>query len=82
MRVRGMWGIENPLRVFDYIYKRDMSKRFSFMCIINDVKWSSFKNTDRITGIQHEGFQIKNVKIKDPDNPAKLVSAKLITFSI
>lgn len=82
MRVRGMWGIENPLRVFDYIYQRDMSKRFSFMCIINDVKWSSFKNTDRITGIQHEGFQIKNVKIKDPDNPAKLVSAKLITFSI
>lgn len=24
MRVRGMWGIDNPWKVFSYIYERDM----------------------------------------------------------
>ena len=35
MRVRGMWGIENPWKVFDYVYQRDFSKNFTFMCVIN-----------------------------------------------
>lgn len=36
MRVRGMWGIENPWQVFNYVYNRDLNKKFNFMCIIND----------------------------------------------
>lgn len=82
MRVRGMWGIENPWKVFNYIYQRDFAKRFNFMCVINDAKWNSFDNTDLIANIYKEGFEIKNVRIKNPDNPANLVNAKLVTFSI
>lgn len=82
MRVRGMWGIENPWNVFDYIYKRDISKKFNFMCIINNDKWNTFKNTNIITSINVKGFSIKDVKIKTPDNPAILKSAKLITYTI
>lgn len=82
MRVRGMWGIENPWRVFDYIYQRDSSRKFTFMCIINDTKWATFDNTDLITSIHMDGFEIKNVRVKDPDNPANLVDAKLISFCI
>lgn len=80
LRVRGMWGIENPWRVFNYVYRRDISKRFTFMCIINEEKWSSFKNTRLITSLSIPGFKIENVRIKNPDNPARLVNAKLITF--
>lgn len=80
MRVRGMWGIENPWKVFNYIYKRDESKKFTFMCIINNEKWSTFDNTDLITSLVKEGFEIKDVNIKNPDNPADLVPAKLIVF--
>ena len=36
MRVRGMWGIENPWKVFSYVYQRNSNNHFSFMCIIND----------------------------------------------
>lgn len=82
MRVRGMWGIENPWKVFNYIYQRDFSKKFTFMSIINDKKWKSFDNIDLITSINISGFEIKDVKIKNPNNPAQLVSAKLITYSI
>ena len=34
LRVRGMWSIQNPFKVFDYIYQRDTTKQFNFMCII------------------------------------------------
>lgn len=82
MRVRGMWGIENPWSVFNYVYARDMHKKFNFMCIINDAKWETFDNTELLTSLDVEGFSIRDVRIKNPDNPANLVPAKLITYSI
>ena len=81
MRVRGMWGIENPWNVFNYVYTRDLNKKFNFMCIINDEKWATFDNTELITSLNVDGFSITDIKVKNPDNPANLVPAKLITFS-
>ncbi|MBQ7660748.1 MAG: NgoPII family restriction endonuclease [Clostridia bacterium] len=80
MRVRGMWGIENPWKVFEYIYQRDFTNSFNFMCIINESKWNSFDNTELITSLHIHGFDIRDVRIKNPDNPAQLVNAKLITY--
>ena len=82
MRIRGMWGIKNPWNVFDYIYRRNPKKSFNFMCIINDAKWDTFDNTTLLTDMQKDGFKIEHVKIKNPDNPAKLVDARLITCCI
>lgn len=82
MRVRGMWGIENPWSVFDYIHTVNPNKKFNFMCIINDVKWATFDNIELLTSLEVDGFSITNVQIKNPDNPANLVPAKLITYSI
>lgn len=83
MRVRGMWGIENPFKVFNYIYERDNSKEFNFMCIIDYEKWNSLDNTDELIelALQVEELEIVDVEIKNPDNPAKLVDAKLIKYS-
>ena len=83
LRVRGMWGIENPWSVFDYVYQRDVNKQFTFMCIINNKKWGSFNNTNNLFDLTHQEkrLQIKEVRIKNPDNPAQLVDAKLISFS-
>ena len=82
LRVRGMWGIQNPWTVFDYVYHRDPTKSFSFMCIINAEKWRTFDNTELLTTLTVPGFTVENVRIKNPDNPAKLVDAKLITYSV
>lgn len=84
LRVRGMWGIENPFSVFDYIYKRDYSKRFNFMAIINDKKYYSFDNYTRLEKMCeiNKNLKISNAKIKNPNNPAQLKNAKLITFTI
>ena len=83
-RIRGMWGIENPIKVFDYIYERDNTKQFNFMALINDDKYNSFFNREELENLEKENkyLEIKNVKIKNPNNPAQLRSAKLITFKI
>lgn len=84
LRVRGMWGIENPFSVFNYIYKRDYSKDFNFMALINDEKYYSFNNYNKIEELCEyiPSLHIENVKIKNPNNPAQLKSAKLITFTV
>ena len=84
LRVRGMWGIENPFTVFKYVYERDLDKEFNFMCIINEEKFNSFNNTQDLIELCYttEGLTITDIKIKNPDNPAQLGKAKLITYTI
>lgn len=81
MRVRGMWGIDNPWSVFDYVYKRNIGKNFNFMCIVNEEKWNTFNNLTLIENLDVDGFEIKDIKVKNPDNPAQLRNAKLITYT-
>ena len=83
-RIRGMWGIENPIKVFNYIYERDNAKQFNFMALINEDKYNSFFNREELENLveEYKDLEIKNVKIKNPNNPAQLRSAKLITFKI
>lgn len=84
LRVRGMWSIDNPFKVFDYVYHRDFSKKFNFMCIINQAKYDTFENTAQIEDCigKIENFDIKDIQIKNPNNPACLEKAKLVTFCI
>lgn len=84
LRVRGMWGIENPFTVFNYIYERDFHKDFNFMCIINTEKFATFENINELTELckSNSNLSISDVRIKNPDNPAQLKDAKLITYTI
>jgi len=76
LRVRGMWGIQNPLKVFHEVYTPDTSAKFNFMAIVNEEKYIS------MGGLTNNKLNINDVNIKNPDNPAQLRKAKLITFSI
>ena len=84
MRVRGMWGIENPWTVFRYVYQRDMRKKLNFMCLINLSKWNRTPGVERLLRLAacDRRLAVRDVKIKNPDNPALLNPAKLITFSV
>mgnify|MGYP000920154557 CR=1 FL=1 len=83
MRVRGMWGIENPFKVFDYAYKRDFTKDFNFMSIINESKWNEFDNTNELMSLVGvvDNLEVIDIKVKNPDNPAQLRNAKLIKLT-
>ena len=75
LRVRGMWHIMNPWKVFEYIHRKNSSATFNFMCLIDLEKWNQFEKLSEL----HE-LRIESVRIKNPDNPAKLIDAKLITL--
>lgn len=79
-----MWGIENPFKVFDYVFKRDFSKKFNCMAIINEDKWTNFENRKILLDLiqKTNGATSEKIRIKDPNNPAKLRNAILITYVI
>ena len=79
-----MWGIENPFTVFKYVYQCNQNNKFNFMCIINTDKFGSFENTSELYELvkTNNKLKIQDVHIKNPNNPAQLREAKLITFEI
>lgn len=84
LRIRGMWGIDNPLKVYDYIYEPNLDKEFNFMAIVNINKYNTLKNKDKFENFIKDRTDItmESVEIKDPNNPVRLVEAKLIKYSL
>jgi hypothetical protein len=82
LRIRGMWGIENPIKVFSYVAPIDSDAEFSVNAIMAKEKYLSFPEKDRkaIEKLASSSFSIKDIKIKSPNNPAKLLDAKLLSF--
>lgn len=82
LRIRGMWGIENPIKVFDYITPSEQTFDFFVNAILLKEKYLSFPEKDRknIEALINDNFSIEDIKIKSPNNPAKLLEAKLLSF--
>lgn len=82
LRIRGMWGIENPIKVFEYVAPFEKNAELSVNAIILKEKYLSFPEKDRknLEKLISDKFIIKNISIKSPNNPAKLLEAKLLSF--
>lgn len=73
LRVRGMWMIENPLRVFSYIYRLETGKLFSLIALMLKAKYDSFAEEDK-NGLKKDNrIELKTVRIKNPNNPAEML---------
>lgn len=83
LRIRGMWGIDNPLHVFDYVTNIERDNELTVNAIMLTEKYNSFPESDRqsIESIALDSFSISDIDIKSPNNPARLLSAKLIKFT-
>lgn len=84
LRVRGMWLLKNPWETFEYIYKVDDDKKFNFCAIISKEKFESFANKRTLEELAslNEKLKIEDTIVKNPNNPAKLLEVKLITYSL
>lgn len=80
LRVRGMWGIKAPSGVFKQHIKVDRDSEFIIFAIMKSQKYLLSSKEDR-KAIENSDYEISNIKIKDPNNAAKLVDAKLITLT-
>lgn len=81
LRIRGMWQIENPKKVFSYLYDKK-EKNFELVCIIPVTKYNSFPIESKRKIEENEKLSITDRQVKDPNNPARLIDCKLIQFSI
>lgn len=82
LRIRGMWQIQNPRRVFNYLHKTDSS--FELVAIIPTSKYDSFssESKNRIENLANPNLNITDVQVKDPNNPANLIDAKFIVYEL
>lgn len=76
LRVRGMWSIKNPSKVFEYIITPTQNPNIK--SLMTKEKYYSFDINTR-DEIQQK-CSIKEVSIQNPNNPAKLMEAILIEY--
>lgn len=83
LRIRGMWQIENPRKVFSYLHSQT-SNSFELISIIPIDKYKSFPidSVKKIESIISGNFTVQDTNVKDPNNPAKLIKVKLIKLLI
>lgn len=83
LRIRGMWSIFHPKKVFDYLPKQTINSEFKFYCIMKQEKFEDFPNEDKealLSLVDNNQFFISNLSIKSPNNPAELISIKFMEF--
>ncbi len=84
LRIRGMWHIENPRKVFNYVMDKyyNEDNEMNVFLIMRKEKYNSFGKEDRNLIENNPFLTMEDIKIKNPDNPANLVEAKLIFYHI
>jgi len=83
LRVRGMWSIFHPKKVFDYIPKQEINSKFKFYCVMKQEKFESFSNDDKkalLSLADNKNFFINDLKVRNPNNPAELIPIKFMEF--
>jgi len=82
LRIRGMWHIDNPTKVYEYITDTN-NKKLIVNALMLKNKYASFPAKDRedLEKLECANFSINDVRIKSPNNPARLLEAKLIKFT-
>ncbi len=79
LRIRGMWHIQNPIKVYSEYCKLGKNN-FSLFVLMSKDKYDSLPDDDIKKLQSDKHIDITDIKIKDPNNPAKLMNAKLIYF--
>lgn len=84
LRIRGMWHIDNPHKVFSYLNKSDAYTRFHVLCLMKTEKFNAFPEQDKtaLQNLKKENYSFEETKIKNPNNPAQLLDCTLITFKV
>lgn len=86
LRIRGMWGIKNPLDVYNYLDLYDSKATFQVIVIMKETKYLSFpivsRNTLESLVNSDRDLSINLQNIKSPDNPEQVIPARIINYKI
>lgn len=81
LRIRGMWTIQNPNKLFKFTNLVDETD-FVVNALMLKAKYDSFPEIDRknLEKMKVSGFSITDIKIPSPNNPKEMLDAKLISY--
>ncbi len=84
LRIRGMWHIENPHKIFSYLDAIDDGAPLQVFCLMKIEKFNSFPEVDKnyLMNLKTKGYSFGMKKIKNPNNPAQLLDCIFMTFKI
>lgn len=85
LRIRGMWSIKHPMKVFDYLVESyDSTKELQVYCLMLKDKIDSINTNDKEKLMEYikKGKLLKeDVKVKNPNNPAQFMDAVLFKIA-
>lgn len=81
LRIRGMWQIQNPRKVFNYLHTPNREVDFELIAILSTEKYNSFPAESKVKIENSTHILIENSQVKNPNNPAQLIDVKVIKWS-
>ncbi len=81
LRIRGMWVIKHPSKLFEDLYKQS-DETFSMIAIIPLDKYNSFSEADKNMIVGRKEIVLTNENISNPNNAAKEIAVKLLVFKV
>ena len=82
LRIRGMWHIDNPNKIFSYLHTTQNDSDFELICLMKKEKYDSLPKNDREAVENHLSVSVTDVKIKNPNNPVQLMDGKILVFGV
>ncbi|MCH2043382.1 MAG: NgoPII family restriction endonuclease [Saprospiraceae bacterium] len=82
LRIRGMWLLQQPYKVFDYVHGYDSNKKFQCITILRTDKYNNYPKTVVQKIEAEQQIKITDIKVQNPNNPMELVNCKLIKYTI
>ena len=80
MRIRGMWIIPSPKKVFEDIININTNDELLIIAIMKKEKFELFSKEDR-DSLSKNSFQVKEFKAKYPNDPKKEIDLVLAKYS-
>ena len=81
LRIKAVWRIKNPLKIFSDTFSYDKNEEFTSISLMLKNKFDSFPKKDIATLEKDNQIEIEDVKVKNPNKPETGLDAKLITTS-
>jgi len=84
LRIRAMWQLDNPRKIFQALHETDDDRTFELVAIIPLDQWKAFpqKSIQRIEAINDYNLSISDAKVKDPNDVARLSEVKVVKYIV
>ena len=84
LRVRAMWLLEHPARVFQSIFQLPEVGKFVLNVLVAAQKWDSYPKDeiDTVSALSRYGLRINRVEIPDSGKPGEKLAAVHIAWEV